>query len=154
MPRRYDPSEPRRADLAQPWKYYSSESSLADLASMASMACSGLAMITRFPIWPWIGLLLAISGITGAKSLGTNKKTGESGGMLSGEFSQDTIFRLDGPGKGRVADARTCARMQAGARSCSPQLHSSPSTPPSSSFKPPKRRTKPGRSGSTRASSS
>lgn len=49
------------------------------------MIASGAAMITRFTVWPWIALVFAISSILANKSLGTNKKTGETGGLISGE---------------------------------------------------------------------
>ncbi|GAA5857731.1 hypothetical protein JCM8547_005963 [Rhodosporidiobolus lusitaniae] len=84
MARRYNQSEPRRASAAVPYKYQSNDSNVADLACMASMACSGAAMLTRFAGWPWLALIFAISSILGEKKLGTNKKTGEQGGMLSG----------------------------------------------------------------------
>ncbi|GAA5973851.1 hypothetical protein JCM11641_003192 [Rhodosporidiobolus odoratus] len=101
MVRRFNQSEPRRADLAKPYKYASSDSSLADLACMVSMACSGLAMLTRFAIWPWLGALFAISSLLGTKGLGTNSKTGEQGGMLSGwtalMFAGTSFFSLYTP---------------------------------------------------------
>ncbi|GAA5837861.1 hypothetical protein JCM11251_004680 [Rhodosporidiobolus azoricus] len=84
MPRRYQTSDPRRPDLAQPYKYQSTDSTLTDLATIASMVCSGAAMLTRFAIWPWFGIIFAVSALLGEKSLGTNKRTGEQGSMLSG----------------------------------------------------------------------
>ncbi|GAA6018520.1 hypothetical protein JCM10207_007204 [Rhodosporidiobolus poonsookiae] len=101
MVRRFNASEPRKSSAAVPYRYTSSDSSLADLACMASMGCSGLAMLTRFAIWPWLGFLFALSSIFGQKSLGTNQKTGEQGGMLSGYtalmFSATAFFSIYSP---------------------------------------------------------
>ncbi|GAA5885740.1 hypothetical protein JCM5296_000131 [Sporobolomyces johnsonii] len=83
MPRRYDSSEPRKASLAKPYSYQSSDNALADIIAMASMACSGMAMISRFAIWPWLGLLLAISSLMGQKNLAP-AKTGQDNSMMSG----------------------------------------------------------------------
>ncbi|GAA6054593.1 hypothetical protein JCM3770_000068 [Rhodotorula araucariae] len=83
MPRIYDPSEPRKPANSVPYRFPASSNSFADLMSFASMLCSGLAMLTRFAIWPWFGLILAISGILGTKSLGTAKSSDQQG-MLSG----------------------------------------------------------------------
>ncbi|POY75631.1 hypothetical protein BMF94_1253 [Rhodotorula taiwanensis] len=86
MPRQYDQSEPRRPDLAKPYKYEyeMTDTILPDMTALVSMVASGAAMITRFTIWPWIALVFAISSLLSQKSLGTHKRTGESGGLLSG----------------------------------------------------------------------
>ncbi|KAG0665153.1 hypothetical protein C6P46_000250 [Rhodotorula mucilaginosa] len=100
MPRQYDTSEPRRAGLAKPYKYEyeSSDTVLPDLAALLSMLASGAAMITRFTIWPWIALVFAISSVLANKSLGTNKKTGETGGLISGStalmFASTAFFSI------------------------------------------------------------
>ncbi|CEQ41940.1 SPOSA6832_03696, partial [Sporobolomyces salmonicolor] len=83
MPRRYDSSEPRKASLAKPYVYQSNDDGLADIMAMASMACSGMAMISRFAIWPWFGLLLATSSLMGRKNLGPTKP-GQENSMMSG----------------------------------------------------------------------
>ncbi|GAA6032383.1 hypothetical protein JCM8097_008147 [Rhodosporidiobolus ruineniae] len=110
MPRRFNTSEPRRADAAVPYKYTSSDSNLADLAALVSMACSGLAMLTRFPIWPWFGVIFALSSVLGTKTLGPSK-SGETGGMLSGwsalMFAGTAFFSIYTPllmGQARKAD--------------------------------------------------
>ncbi|GAA5893376.1 hypothetical protein JCM6882_008017 [Rhodosporidiobolus microsporus] len=84
MPRTFQTSDPRRPDLAQPYRYQATDSTLTDLATVASMVCSGAAMLTRFAIWPWFGIIFAVSALLGEKSLGANKRTGDQGSMLSG----------------------------------------------------------------------
>ncbi|GAA6063068.1 hypothetical protein JCM10212_003126 [Sporobolomyces blumeae] len=81
--RRYDPSEPRKANLARPYKFRPSDNSVSDVMAMASMACSGLAMISRYAIWPWLGVLFAISCLVGQKNLAT-ARSGQESSMLSG----------------------------------------------------------------------
>ncbi|BGP16778.1 hypothetical protein JCM10213_002171 [Rhodosporidiobolus nylandii] len=111
MARRFNQSDPRRPEAAKPYRYQSNDSTLADLACMVSMACSGLAMLTRFAIWPWLGLVFAVSSVLGTKNLGTNSKTGEQGGMLSGwtalMFAGTSFFSIYTPlllGQARKAE--------------------------------------------------
>ncbi|TNY21858.1 hypothetical protein DMC30DRAFT_415611 [Rhodotorula diobovata] len=87
MPRIYDQSEPRRANESRPYRFPPSASSFAELMSFASMLCSGLAMLTRFAIWPWLGLILAISGILGQKDLGKASASNDQQTLLGGYTS-------------------------------------------------------------------
>ncbi|GAA5836256.1 hypothetical protein JCM5353_002656 [Sporobolomyces roseus] len=83
MPRKYDQSEPRRPALAKPYSFPSGDNTISDLMAILSMGCSGLAMISRFAIWPWLGILLAVSCLLGQKKLAT-PKPGEYSTMFSG----------------------------------------------------------------------
>ncbi|BGP55999.1 hypothetical protein JCM8202_005141 [Rhodotorula sphaerocarpa] len=100
MQRTYDPSEPRRPDLAKPYNYQdeATDSILPDLVALVSMFASGAAMITRFPIWVWIAVVFALSSILSQKSLAPNKKATESGSMLSGSsallFAATAFFSI------------------------------------------------------------
>ncbi|GJN91003.1 hypothetical protein Rhopal_004017-T1 [Rhodotorula paludigena] len=101
MPRRFDPSEPRKPENALPYRYTSPSGNFADLMAFASMLCSGLAMLTRFAIWPWFGLIFAVSSILGTKNLGSNKQGDQGGSMLSGwsalMFALTTFFSIYSP---------------------------------------------------------
>ncbi|GAA5935423.1 uncharacterized protein JCM15063_001030 [Sporobolomyces koalae] len=73
MSRRYDPSEPRRPDLAKPYRFRPSDDALPELMAILSLVSSGLSMITRFAIWPWFSILFATSCILGQKKLATSR---------------------------------------------------------------------------------
>ncbi|GAA6005993.1 hypothetical protein JCM11491_004083 [Sporobolomyces phaffii] len=83
MSRRYDPSEPRKPELAKPYRFRPSDNTLPDLMLIASMFCSALAMMTRFAIWPWLGILFAVSSLLGQKTLAVPKSR-EGSAMFSG----------------------------------------------------------------------
>ncbi|GAA5930964.1 hypothetical protein JCM3775_000764 [Rhodotorula graminis] len=87
MPRTYDQTDPRRPANALPYRFPASSSTLPELLSFASMLCSGLAMLTRYAIWPWFGLILALSGILGQKNLGAQKQASDQSSLLGGYTS-------------------------------------------------------------------
>lgn len=147
MQRTYDPSEPRRPDLAKPYNYqdeatdsilpgppFSPTHTLytlsqaadtltwpTDLVALVSMFASGAAMITRFPIWVWIAVVFALSSILSQKSLAPNKKATESGSMLSGAWRGSERWAVRSPLTPRPVPT------QAPLLSCLPRPRSSPS---------------------------
>ncbi|GAA5880588.1 hypothetical protein JCM16303_005442 [Sporobolomyces ruberrimus] len=83
MSRRFDPSEPRKPALALPYRFTAGDNSISDLLAILSILSSALAMITRFAIYPWFGILLAISSLLGQKNLAPPKSR-EGSTMFSG----------------------------------------------------------------------
>ncbi|GAA5952979.1 hypothetical protein JCM3765_003023 [Sporobolomyces pararoseus] len=81
--RKYDPSEPRRPDLAKPYRFRPSDNMFPDVMVILSMFSSALAMLTRFAIWPWLGILFAVSSLLGEKKLAQSKSR-EGSSMFSG----------------------------------------------------------------------
>ncbi|KAM0789455.1 hypothetical protein ACM66B_000277 [Microbotryomycetes sp. NB124-2] len=77
----YDSSEPRRPDRPVPYRFPTSRNDMSESFTILAMFASFGAMLTRYPIWCWLAILLSVSALRTRKSLqpdNTNKSSSMS----------------------------------------------------------------------------
>ncbi|KAK4054626.1 hypothetical protein OIO90_003438 [Microbotryomycetes sp. JL221] len=91
----YDSSEPRRPDRATSYRFPTSNNDLSELLTILAMFASFAAMLTRYPIWCWIGLLLSVSSIRTRKTLQpTTEKSANFSSWSSIMFSLTALMSV------------------------------------------------------------
>ncbi|KAK4054251.1 hypothetical protein OIV83_001277 [Microbotryomycetes sp. JL201] len=74
----YDSSEPRRPDRPVPYRFPRSDNDLSETMTILAMFASFAAMLTRYPIWCWVALLMSVSAMRTRKSLQPDKEKSTS----------------------------------------------------------------------------